>query len=87
MLDLFNSIDASKLALYREEVNYKINTNSCIYKPKMYRLTRTKTRAIKAYINNILSYSFIYSSMLLYALPVLVVKKPSSSLRIYVDYC
>ena len=52
----------------------------------MYRLTYTKTYAIKAYINNILSYSFIYSSILLYALPILVVKKPSSSLRIYIDY-
>ena len=54
MLDLFNLVNASKLAPCRLKVNYEINTNKRVYKPKMYSLTRIETYAIKVYINNML---------------------------------
>jgi hypothetical protein len=43
-------------------------------------------RALKAYIDEELKKGFICSSNLLYAVPVLVVKKPGGGLRICIDY-
>lgn len=86
MPDLFSPIQAGKLAPHREGVDHEIDTDGRIHKPKIYGLTRTETRAIKAYIDDMLGRGFIRPSTSPYASPVLVVKKPGGGLRICVDY-
>ncbi|KAF7578900.1 PRP38-assoc domain containing protein [Pyrenophora tritici-repentis] len=86
MPDLFSPIQAGKLAPHREGVDHEIDTDGRIHKPKIYGLTRTETRAIKAYIDDRLGRGFIRPSTSPYASPVLVVKKPGGGLRICVDY-
>jgi hypothetical protein len=54
---------------------------------KAYGLSREEMRALKAYIDEELKKGFIRPSNLLYAAPVLVVKKPGGGLRICIDYC
>jgi hypothetical protein len=75
------------LLLRRLGINYAINvkTNKPL-QPHIYSLTRQETKAVKAYINEIIGKSFIQPSTLLYASPVLVVKKPEGRLRICVNY-
>ena len=48
--------------------------------------SRPGWRSIKKYINNILGKGYIRPSILPYAAPVLIVKKPDKGLRVYVDY-
>jgi len=47
---------------------------------------RKEILIVKVYINKILSKGFIKPSILLYTLLILVVKKLSRELRIYVNY-
>ena len=84
---MFNKAKANKLLFYREGINYLIDLNELkISRPKIYRLTWIEAEVVKKYINKILGKGFIYSSNSLFASLVLVVKKPSGGLRIYIDY-
>ena len=73
---------------YYIEVNYIINIekNFSILKPKIYSFIRKKTKVVKVYINNILKKSFIYLSILLYIVPILIIYKPRKGLYIYINY-
>jgi hypothetical protein len=76
------------LLVSKPNVDYKIrtiNSSRPTYK-KAYGLSQEEIRVLKAYINKKLKKGFIHPSNLLYTTLVLVVKKPGSRLRIYIDY-
>ena len=53
---------------------------------KIYNLSRNQAAVIKEYIDEIAVKGFIKPSNLLYAAPVLVMKKSKKELKIYIDY-
>jgi hypothetical protein len=88
LIDLWDPKEAEVLPTSKTGVDYEIRTidGSGPIHRKAYGLSREEMRALKAYIDEELKKGFIRPSNLLYAAPVLVVKKPGGGLRICIDY-
>ena len=85
---LFDPREAQKLPPRRPGVDHEIHLVDPNKMPKrrLYGLTREETRAIKAYIDEMLGKGFIRPSTSPFAAPLLVATKPGGGIRICVDY-
>ena len=53
---------------------------------KAFKILRKQVTIIKKYIENIINKKYIRPSISFYVIPVLIIKKPNSGLKIYVNY-
>lgn len=87
-VDLFNRQAAYDLPLYRPSLNYEIKLLLGTQPPfkRPYPMLALENEVIKHQVNGQLELSNIRNSNLPTAAPVLIVRKPSRGLRIYLDY-
>ena len=87
-LHVFNPRLANRLPPNRPGIDHNIDLTPGHAPPakKVYGLSREQARAVKDYIDDMLSKGYIRPSNSPYAAPVLIVKKPGGGLRICIDY-
>ena len=86
-LVIFLRKEANKLAEYRP-YDYKIvleEGKQPGFRP-LYGMSRNELLVLRKYLEEYLSKGFIRVSLLLIAIPIIFVKKPSGGLRFYIDY-
>ena len=88
LVNVFKHKDKFKLTEHRGSVDYPINLKPSIEPPykKAFPMNPEQLAAVKKYIDKELAKGTIEPSSSPYASLVLIVRKPNSSIRIYIDY-
>ena len=87
LADVFSQADSNELLLYCT-IDYKIvlEQENSLGISLLYQMLLSELQTVKQYLLDNLSKGFIVPSQAPYALPVLFVKKPDSSLQFYINY-